>query len=102
MTTDKPYWKIVTLDPTEYRSTVLALFAILEQINLADTESAESWQLPTDSRGDDLYGVILCALQTLGIDTEQSWTHLGIIYPENPTLETLEHIENARRKREKT
>ena len=91
MTTNKSY-RTLNLDPTNFESTVLALFAILETANASDSKDERlNWQTLSDSIY--LYDAVRDCLTELGIDVSEA-LRLGVI-PEKPSSEITKLIEVA-------
>ncbi len=64
--------------------TLKALFAILEQANLADTDQALDWQRERHAHGDDLFGHVRDAIEAIEPGLVERWAATGYVYLASP------------------
>ena len=64
--------------------TLKALFTILEQANLADTDQALSWQRKRHAHGDHLYGHVRDAIEAIEPGLVEQWAQSGEVYLASP------------------
>ena len=71
---------------------VRALFDILQQLNKADHETAEPWQMPSDARSSSAFGHVWKAISTIaGAEVLEHWNTTGEIDPELIRHEVVEY-----------
>ena len=58
-------------------ATLKALFTILEQANLADTDQALDWQRKRHARCDHLYGHVRDAIEAIEPGLVERWAETG-------------------------
>ena len=64
--------------------TLKALFAILEQANLADTDQALHWQDKRHVNADDLFGHVRDAIESIEPGLVEQWVQSGEVYLASP------------------
>ena len=89
---DRHFMNSRLVDTADQLATVRALFDILQQLNKADHETAEPWQMPSDAHSSSAFGNVWQAIKTIaGAEILDCWNETGDIDPELIRHEVVEH-----------